>query len=114
MRGQPTATFGRWRPWLALAPPPVSWMTFEYGLGSALRGHCAAVGSWLGPTWGALSLGICAVAVIIALPLARAASASAPPARPWLARVALFEAGVFMLAIAFQTIATLIVPSCAR
>ena len=36
------------------------------------------------------------------------------PSRPWVARVAMLEAGVFSLAIAFQTIATLIVPSCAR
>jgi glutathione S-transferase len=89
-------------------------MLFEYGLGSALRGDCSAVGAWLGPAWGALSLMCCAVAVVIAWPLARAGSESAPAARAWLARVAMFEAGIFMLAITFQTIATLIVPSCAR
>jgi hypothetical protein len=105
---------GRWKPWLALLLPPAAWALFEYGLGSALRGHCTSVGVWLGPAWGALSLVACAVAAVIARPLARSGSESAPPPRPWLARVAMFEAGIFMLAIAFQTIATLIVPSCAR
>lgn len=32
----------------------------------------------------------------------------------WLARIALLSAGLFALAILFQTLATLIVPSCAR
>jgi hypothetical protein len=109
-----SASLGQWRPWVALLLPPVTWVAYEYGLGSALRGHCAAVGTWLGPAWGMLSLILCAAAVRVAWPMARAGSTDAPPARPWLARVAMFEAGVFALAIAFQTIATLIVPSCAH
>jgi hypothetical protein len=57
---------------------------------------------------------VCAGAAALAWPSARTGSASSPPVRPWLARVAMLEAGIFALAIAFQTLATLIVPSCAR
>ncbi len=111
-RGSPTA--GRWRPWVALLLAPATWAVFEYGLGSALRGHCVAVGAWLGPVWGVASLLACCLAVAVAWPMARPASAARPAVRPWMARVAAFEAGIFMLAIIYQTLATLIVPSCAR
>jgi hypothetical protein len=110
---QPTRRRDRIRPWIALALPPSTYIVFEYGLASSLRPACAAVGSWLGPLWGGASLLICALAAALAWPMARTLAPD-PPARPWLARVALFVAGIFALAIAFQTLATLIVPSCAR
>ena len=37
-----------------------------------------------------------------------------PPTRPWLARIACIMSGIFALAIAFQMLATAIVPPCAR
>jgi len=78
-------------------------------------GHaCAAVGSWLGPAWGTASLMVCAGAAAIAWPAARLADGKDPPTRPWLARAAMLGAAVFGLAVAFQTLATLIVPSCVR
>lgn len=110
---QPTGRRERIVPWVALALPPVAWIVFEYGLASSLRPACTTVGSWLGPAWGAGSLIVCVTAALLAWPLARTLEAD-PPTRPWLARIALVVAGIFALAITFQTLATLIVPSCAR
>lgn len=110
---RPTSRRERVIPWIALALSPLAWMIFEYGLASSLRPACAAVGSWLGPLWGAGSLLACAVAAGLAWPTAGRIDRD-PPTRPWLARIALVVAGIFALAIAFQTLATLIVPSCAR
>ncbi len=98
----------------ALLLPPVAWMLFEYGLAVSLRGACGAVGHWLGPLWGMASLLVCGAAAAIAWPLARNSEAADAPVPSWLARLALPVAGIFALAVAFQTLATLIVPSCAR
>lgn len=110
---QPSTRRERIVPWVALFLPALAWMAFEYGLASSLRASCSAVGSWLGPVWGAASLLACAGAAALAWPMARGTDKD-PPVRPWLARVAAVVAGIFALAIAFQTMATLIVPSCAR
>jgi len=104
----------RARPWIALSLPALAWVLFEYGLAWAMRGSCQAVGAWLGAAWGLASLLVCGGAWWIAWPSAKWAGADDPPARPWLARLALLGAAVFGLAIAFQTIATMIVPACAR
>lgn len=101
-------------PWIALLLPPVIWMVFEYGAASALRASCTDVGAWLGPAWGVASLLGCAGAAWLAWPLARRGAGDNPPVRLWLARVAMCAAGVFAMAIAFQTLATLIIPACAR
>jgi hypothetical protein len=47
----------------------------------------------------------------IAWPCAKPAGDQTPP-RAWLSRVALLLAAIFALAIAFQTLAVLIVPPC--
>lgn len=107
----------RWRrvqPWLALSLPAVAWMLFEYGLATSLRPACDAVGGWLGPMWGGVSLVACLAAALLSRRLSRLADAEGASPRVWLARLALIGAGVFALAIALQTLATLIVPSCAR
>lgn len=101
----------RVRPWAALLLPPTAWYVFELGLGSVLKVNCAPVGAWLGLTWGIASLAICGLAMAIAWPCARPADDQTPP-RAWLSRVALFLAGIFALAITFQTLAVLIVPPC--
>ena len=103
----------RIRPWVALVVPPFAWFVFEVGLAGALRLSCTTVGAGLGGAWGFASLLACALAAALAWPLAKPAD-DRSASRPWLARVALFAAGVYALAIAFQTIATLIVPPCAR
>lgn len=105
---------GQARPWLSLLVPPAAWLVFEYGLAAALRAGCATVGLWLGPAWGLGSLVACGGAAVLAPRAVRVEPPYAPTSRPWLARIALLGAGVFGLAIALQTLATLIVPSCAR
>ena len=102
------------RAWIALLLPPFAWMLFEYGLGISLRGDCDAVGRWLGPVWGIASLLACLAALVVAWAVVRKAGRSDRPTGSWLARIALLGAAVFALAIGFQTLATLIVPSCAR
>ncbi|MBB3912086.1 hypothetical protein [Sphingomonas desiccabilis] len=101
----------RVRPWAALLLPPVAWYVFELGLGSVLKVDCAPVGAWLGIAWGLASLAVCGLAMAIAWPCARPAGDQTRP-RAWLSRVALLLAGIFALAIAFQTLAVLIVPPC--
>ena len=105
------ARTARVRPWAALLLPPVAWYVFELGLGSVLKVDCAPVGAWLGLAWGLASLAVCGLAMAIAWPCARPAGDQTPP-RAWLSRVALLLAGIFALAIAFQTLAVLIVPPC--
>jgi hypothetical protein len=97
----------RLRIWAALILSPVAWYAFQQGLGMALTGACGSVGTWLGPTWGGASLAACALAAWLARPLP-------PRTYGWLARIARLGAGLFALAIAFQLLATLIVPSCVR
>ena len=111
--GPPPSRGERVRPWLALILPPAAWYGFEVGLASTLLVACEPVGGWLGVTAGATGLVICAIAAALAWPYARPAGDQTPP-RPWLARVALLLSGVFALAITFQTLGILIVPSCVR
>jgi hypothetical protein len=107
----PLSRGARVRPWIALLLPPSTWYLFELGLGSVLKVNCAPVGEWLGLAWGAASLVACGAAMAIAWPCAKPAGDQTPP-RAWLSRVALLLAGIFGLAIAFQTLAVLIVPPC--
>ncbi|GAA0750214.1 MULTISPECIES: hypothetical protein [Sphingomonas] len=104
----------RWdctRPWAALLLPPLAWYVFEVGLGSILKVRCASVGNGLGLGWGVASIALCLLAMAIARPCAKRAGDQTPP-RAWLSRVALLLAAIFALAIAFQTLAVMIVPPC--
>lgn len=103
----------RARPWVALLLPPLAWYAFELGLATALRLSCSTVGSWLGVGWGAGSIASCVVAAMLAWPIARD-EGDRTPTGPWIAALARLGAVVFALAIAFQTAATLIIPSCGR
>jgi hypothetical protein len=97
----------RARTWTALALPPFTWFAFEQGLSALLHADCTR---WpLGLAWGVASLALCALALRLAWPLGRRESALT---NPWLARLATALAGVFGLAIAFQTLAVAIVPAC--
>ena len=102
----------RWRPWIALLLPPLAWYGFEIGLASVLRVTCAPIGAWLGSAWGAAALALCAVAAAVAWPLAARPPNDRTTSPAWLAAIALVTAGIFALAIAFQTLATVIVPPC--
>ncbi len=109
------ASFRRSRMALAVALilPPLAWYCGQQGLGYVLRLQCAAA---VGPSalGGAFALLACAVAAWLALGVRR--DEPSPPGRTdaVLRIVAMLGAGVFALAIAFQTLAVLIVPSCAR
>ena len=98
------------RPWVALVLPPAAWSVFQQGLGFTLRGACRAAGVPLGPVWGLASLIVCAIAARIAW----SRRVGGTGADRFLAHIAMLGAGLFAMAIAFQTIATVIVPPCAR
>lgn len=96
----------RIRIWSALLLPPVAWYGNQQGLSLVLSGACRSV-IWAGPLLGVVALLLCGVAAWLAR--------WAPPvAYGWLARIARLGAGLFALAIAFQLLATVIVPPCVR
>lgn len=97
------------RAWTALLLPPITWFVFEQGLSALLHANCRLWGAGL--VWGAASLLVCGLGLRVAWPLRRP---SGELADPWLARLAIVIAGVFGLAILFQTLAILIVPACVR
>jgi hypothetical protein len=96
--------------WLALLLPAVSWYVFQQGLGMTLRGNCSSAGAALGIPWGLASLLVCIATGVFALMAVRRRSGS----DRFVARIAVFGAGLFALAIAYQTLATAIIPPCAR
>jgi hypothetical protein len=98
---------------VALLLPPLAWMTFEFGLAATLRPACAAA-RWLGPLWGSVAVLACVLSFVAARRAYRDRSGQDRATGRWTARVAMLGAGVFMLAILFQTLATLIVPPCVR
>ena len=99
----------RGRAWTALMLPPVTWFVFEQGLSALLHADCSRWG--IGLAWGIASLIACAIAIRIAWPLRQPREGLA---EIWLARLALAMAGLFALAIAFQTLAISMVPACLR
>ncbi|WP_137787803.1 hypothetical protein [Sphingomonas sp. 3P27F8] len=94
---------------LAGIVPPGAWLLFQQGLSVTLRLQCGAAGPPLGPLWGAVSVAACGSAAW----LATRARVDGDSAR-FVRRAAQLAAGLFAVAIAFQTLATLIVPPCAR
>lgn len=99
---------------VALAVPPLAWMTAEIGLAGALRWSCDAVGGGFGAGWSIGALLACGFAAALARHSMRMHGRDGIEVFRFGARVALLGSGVFALAIAFQTLAILIVPSCAR
>jgi hypothetical protein len=98
----------RTRAWIALLLPPVAWFVFEQGLSALLHARCEA--AQIGMMWGVASLVLCAAAVRFAW---RLKAREGELANPWLARLAIPEAGIFSLAILFQMLAVSLVPPCA-
>lgn len=98
----------RVRSWTALLLPPVAWFGFEQGLSALLHARCDLSG-W-GLVWGGASLAFCGLAAWVAFPLARRDRELLSAL--WLARLALVMAGIFALAIVFQTLAIAMVPPC--
>lgn len=105
--------FGRFTLPVALLLPPFAWMTFEMGLAATLRPACAAA-AWVGPAWGGAALLACFLALAAARRAIGDRGGKEGATGRWMGGVASLGAGVFALAILFQTLATLIVPPCAR
>ena len=99
-------------PWVALLLPPCAWYAFEVGLATVMRISCTASGPWLGIAWGAGAVLLCGFAAWIGWSHGRSQDDSA--SRSWVARMTPFEAAIFALAIVYQTLATTIIPPCAR
>lgn len=99
----------RARVWMALTVPPLTWFLFEQGLSALLHADCTR--SAIGIAWGVASLAICLLALRVAWPLRQAGDVLTDH---WLARLAIVLAGLFSLAIAFQTLAIVMVPACVR
>jgi hypothetical protein len=104
----------RWRPTIALLLPPLAWFLFQQGLSGLMRVRCGAGGPPLGPLWGGAGLLLCIVALWLAWPAGTRPIRADRPVSTFIARMAMLGAGVFALAILFQTLATLIVPPCVR
>lgn len=100
----------RFRAWSALALPAASWVVFEQGLSMTISGACVAAGFPLGALWGTASLLMCGIAGWLGWTGIRRSGA----ADRFLSHLAVWAAGLFALAIAYQTLATAIVPPCAR
>ena len=99
----------RGRAWTALLIPPVAWFIFEQGLSALIHADCSRSG--IGLIWGIASLAACGLGLRVGWPLRQAHGVLA---NPWLARLGMVLAGVFALAILFQTLAILMVPACVR
>jgi hypothetical protein len=95
--------------WLALAVPPLAWYGFQQGLAMTLRGACSAAGVPLGPAWGAASILLCVGAGWLARPRGHQQASDR-----FVAQLGVLAAGLFSLAIAYQLVATMIIPPCAR
>lgn len=95
--------------WLALIVPPLAWYGFQQGLAMTLRGACGAAGMPLGPFWGTASIALCIGAGWFARPRQGQQDSDL-----LLSRLCILAAGLFSLAIFYQTLATLIIPPCAR
>lgn len=99
----------RGRAWTALLIPPLAWFMLQQGLSALLHADCSRWG--IGLAWGVASVAACGIGLRIGWPLRQTHGALA---NPWLARLGMMAAGIFTLAILFQTLALLMVPACVR
>lgn len=104
---------GTARAWAALLIPPVVWYVQEQGLAGPLRIDCHVAQGVVALVWGGASLLICVANAVVTIPLARAGG-DGPSVAAWLARLAILVSMVFGVAILFGTLATALVPACAR
>jgi hypothetical protein len=100
------------RIWVCFFAPAAAWFLLQQGQGYLVRIACGQAAPPLGAVLGLLALAVCAAAAGFAAPAAR--SHETTPTRRFIARLAIGGGGMFGLAIAYQTAATLLVPSCVR
>jgi hypothetical protein len=98
---------------VALPLPPLAWYGAQQGLGMLVRVRCAAA-VLPGGAAGLLALLGCAFALWLSAGPQPANEGSSARTDTVLRTITLLGAGVFGLAIVFQTLAIFIVPSCAR
>ena len=98
---------------VALPLPPLAWYGAQRGL-EVLVGLRCSIANETGAAVGGLSFLVCAVAVWLAGPSRSGGDSPAAQTDRVLRWFVLLGAGLFGLAIVFQTLASLIVPSCAR
>ena len=99
-------------PAFALFLPPLTWFLFQQGLSMAMRAKCEAAAPPVGLLWGVASLLLCAFAGWLAWPVARSTRLEGEQIPRFLALLALIGAGIFALAICFQTVAIMVIPPC--
>jgi hypothetical protein len=114
MSGEPPsrAPVGRGRLTLALFLPAAAWFLFQQGSSATMRARCAAAAPPIGLVWGVASLLLCVFAAWLALPASRPSDLEGRQVPRFLAVLALIGAGIFALAIVFQTLAILVIPPC--
>jgi hypothetical protein len=95
------------RAWVAAAIPPSAWYLLQQGWGEVVRQACHANGPAL------IGGFVCAAIMLLAIGMAWPARRAPDPVR-FVALIAIGEAGVFGLAVAFQLLAGFIVPPCWR
>lgn len=98
---------------VALPLPPLAWYGAQQGVGTLVREQCSTAAG-IGGAVGLLALVACALAIWLSVPVPRQARSSRGQTDAVLSKLVLVGSGIFALAITFQTLATLIVPSCAR
>jgi hypothetical protein len=108
----PRATGSAWTPWAGLFAGAAGWFIHQQGGANANYWDCR----FGGPLW-TLALGlVCGLVVIaggwLSWASRRAAGEDAPATRRFSGLVGAATAAIFLMAIAFQTLASLIVPSC--
>lgn len=93
---------------LLLALPPLAWFTSQQASSFLLHVRCGGLQEtrWQGSLALLVIFGLALIGPLIALRV-RSSSRS-----PWLVYGAFFWAGIFTLAILFQTMAALLLPTC--
>ena len=104
---------GRWQrfaPWAGLVGGALAWSLHHQGGSDALHFGCDAHAGVLAAIGGVLALIVAVAGGWISW---RAAATDAPAGHRFVARMTALAAGIFALTIAMQTVASLLVPTCA-
>ena len=101
--------------WAGLLTAPLAWYGYQQGLGSLVYFSCGASHPPTGPLAGFIAILVTAAASACSW-RAWKASAAAPAIdiHRFAALLSVLAAAIFCVAIGFQTLATTLIPSCAR
>ncbi len=102
-------------PWAGLLTAPVAWYAHQQGSGGLVYFRCAASQPSINLLAGLVALAVTAAAGAWSWTAwKRGSAAPAMDLTRFTALVSVLAAAVFCLAIGFQTLAGLLIPSCAR